>query len=162
MRVLLRELKGHIEGYGLLSDLCGDTYFGIPQKEIDKYEKVWTEFEVDELLPKYCVGSKDPTIYDIGYTEIPVGTLRVYGLPKPSKFSPLIFRRDSQEGNTHVYQESGFSTEAGFTEDKRYIGRICHFPEVCEDFFEFGMVKLTVGLSAAELLQLAEEVDREL
>ena len=37
------------------------------------------DFEVDESIEPYCVGTKFHGNYDIPYREIPVGTLRVYG-----------------------------------------------------------------------------------
>lgn len=77
--VLLTELKEHIKGYGLLSDLDNNTYFGFTEKELSQYSEIWEDFEVDESIEPYCVGTKFHGNYDIPYREIPVGTLRVYG-----------------------------------------------------------------------------------
>jgi len=83
-KVLLREYKEHIEGYGLVSDLKNDTCFGMTKGEIGQYARVWTEFEEDPSLPKYEVGSKVCGLYDIPYKTIPRGTLSVYGELKES------------------------------------------------------------------------------
>ena len=77
--VLIKEYKNHIKGYGFLSDLGGRTLYGIDREELDTYSKVWAEFTEDKSAPKYCADKKRPSLYDIPYTGIPKGTLRVYG-----------------------------------------------------------------------------------
>jgi len=72
---LIKEHKGRIQDYGFTYDLENDTRWGVPIKELEKYSNIWEWFEIDESLPKYCVGS----LYDIPYVEIPRGTLSVYG-----------------------------------------------------------------------------------
>ena len=73
-KVLIKEFKEHIKGYGFIVP-----NYGVPREEFAKYSKVWEEFEVDESLPKYCVGTKIPSLNDIPYVEIPRGTLKVWG-----------------------------------------------------------------------------------
>jgi hypothetical protein len=75
-KVLIKEFKEHIKGYGFIVP-----NYGIPYEEFAKYSKVWEEFEVDESLPKHCVGEKIPSWNDIPYIEIPRGTLKVWGIP---------------------------------------------------------------------------------
>jgi len=73
-KVLIKEFKDHIKGYGFIVP-----NYGVQREEFAKYSKVWEEFEVDESLPKYCVGTKIPSLNDIPYVEIPRGTLKVWG-----------------------------------------------------------------------------------
>lgn len=80
MKTLLQEYQGHIKGYGFMTDLNGNTVYGIPVSIADKYDKIVTEFEQDDTLELYKVGKKNPGLYDIPYQEIPRGTLRVYGI----------------------------------------------------------------------------------
>lgn len=78
-RILIKQLEGHIQGYGLISDLNNGTWWGLTEDEQSQYSKLWTEFEQDDSLPPYCVGEHNPGLYDIEYVEIPKGTLYVYG-----------------------------------------------------------------------------------
>jgi len=78
-RVLLREFKEHIKGYGLTSDLKNGTYFGLTQGEVAQYKRVTLEFVEDPSLEKYKVGEMVPNLHQIPYIEIPRGTLSIYG-----------------------------------------------------------------------------------
>ena len=78
-KILIKEIKGHIKGYGMIEDLLNDTYFGISKEELSNYSDVFTEFEEDPSLPKHEVGSADPDLYNIPWQQIPRGTLRIYG-----------------------------------------------------------------------------------
>jgi hypothetical protein len=79
MKTLIKTELGHIQGYGRLSDVFGETIMGIKPEEYSKYDRVWEEFTIDESLSKHCLGKKKPKSYEIPYTEIPRGTLRIYG-----------------------------------------------------------------------------------
>lgn len=70
--VLIKKIDNFIKGYGLIKD---------PYDEIDtsKYSVIFQSFEPDPTLEPYCVGSKNPRLYDIPYQEIPRGTLLIMG-----------------------------------------------------------------------------------
>jgi hypothetical protein len=73
MRELIIEYPDHIKGYGFLGDLLGETVmYGLSQEVVDKYEKVFCEFEEDPNIKPYRVDS----------LIIPKGKLKIYGVPK--------------------------------------------------------------------------------
>ncbi len=77
--ILLKTFEGHIKGYGFMSDLSGDTHYGIPLKEAEKFEKIWEEFEEDPELELY-----EFNIRNCPPSSIPRGTLYIFGqLKKP-------------------------------------------------------------------------------
>lgn len=75
--ILLTTHKNHIKGYGFTTDLFGETIFGIPKHEVEKYlclgYKLVAEFIEDESLPKYEVINAN-----VPYVAIPRGQLKVW------------------------------------------------------------------------------------
>ncbi len=68
---LLKTRENHIEGYGFIDDLISPGYytFGIPNRELNKYNEFETEF-----IP--YTPAKYHAVYNI---KIPMGILKIYG-----------------------------------------------------------------------------------
>lgn len=73
MRVLLASFSGYIKGYGLLSDLEGHTFHGVPLAEAERYKNFEEEFIEDKSLDPYHFN-----VSDCPSQIIPRGTLNVY------------------------------------------------------------------------------------
>ena len=66
----IKVYEDHIKGYGFLSDLFNNTFYGMSLEERNKYEKIWDEFEEDKSL----------TPHKFNNTTIPRGRLTIYGI----------------------------------------------------------------------------------
>lgn len=74
-KILIATHSYFIPSYGFITDLLGETVYGIPKEDANKYEKIWSEFEeITELEPHKIHGLK-----------IPKGILKVYGVLKKEK-----------------------------------------------------------------------------
>lgn len=72
-RTLIKEKSNFPEGYGIL-------WTPEELKIIQEFDEIEYYWESDETLPKYCVGKKNPGLYNIPYKEITCGQLKVYGI----------------------------------------------------------------------------------
>ena len=69
--VIIKEYRGHINGYGFLSDIDGTHYYGIGREQIELFLKqganIKSKFIEDNTIPPY--------IY--GHLSIPRGLLQI-------------------------------------------------------------------------------------